>query len=434
MKRRRVLYVILPLIVLAAVIAVLNFTLRGNRYDTAIPIRGYTVSKGKLEDRVSGNGTFTPKDAITVVAQASGEVKSIDVAESRRVAAGDVLLTLRDDDYVLAARKMRAALDSARRGIRQSLVTLRAQYRGAASALAEAERALDRSTELYAGRSISEEMYQKSVEAVESAKVNSQSAREQLALRCGLPLDSEPPLDSSEDAQIIEAAPEVEQALLSLQSAEDSVGRCTITAPRAGTVTQVRPSVGDMVAPPAPLVRIENLDTMLAEIQVDEVDIGKIHVGQPAEITSDSLIGLTLRGVVEAISPTVTALGSTRVGLVHVRIDRASLPAKSGDTPLRSGASCTARITTSITQGALLIPLASFVTEENVSSVYLLVPTGKTNAAGAEVFTMSKRPVTTGVSDVNFVEATAGLSEGDRIAAGNLKLLRDGVMVTLRQD
>ncbi len=126
--------------------------------------------------------------------------------------------------------------------------------------------------------------------------------------------------------QIIEASPEVEQALLSLRSAQDNVTRCTVLSPAAGTVTKVQPSVGDMVSPNSPLVRVEDLGDMLAEIQVDEVDIGKIHVGQPAEITSDSLIGLTLRGIRETIAPTITSLGSTRVSLVDLRIDTAAIP------------------------------------------------------------------------------------------------------------
>jgi hypothetical protein len=124
----------------------------------------------------------------------------------------------------------------------------------------------------------------------------------------------------------------------------------------------------------------------------------------------------------------VSAIGSTRVSLVEVRIEGAE-----GIT-LRSGASCTARITTSVKEDALLIPLASFLTEDNASFVYLLAPAGKTNASGAEVFGLSRHAVTTGASDINSVEIVSGLKEGDTIASGNLKNLRDGILVTLRQD
>jgi HlyD family secretion protein len=366
------------------------------------------------------------------VAQVSGQVQSITVKENDRVQQGTVLMTLRADDYQLTEQKMKASLDSTRRSVRQSLLTLRAQYRGAVSALADAQRTYDKNKELYAAKSISEEAWQRSSDALETARVSWQSAREQLDLRSGLSVDAEPSLDAAQDDSIVESSPEVEQALLSLRSASDSVARCTITAPSAGTVTTVTPNVGDMVAPNTPLVRVEDLADMLAEIQVDEVDIGKIHNGQAAEITSDSLIGLTLKGVVETISPTVASLGATRASLVDVRIDRSSSGASG--VILRSGASCTARITTSTKKDALLIPLSSFITEENVTSAYVLSPTGKKNGAGADVFQLSKREITTGVSDVNNVEALTGLAAGDTIASGNLKLLRDGILVTVRTD
>ena len=433
MKRKRVLYVIGAILVLAAAVVILNLTLRGSKYDTAVPVRGFVVARGKLEDRVSGNGTFTPRSSVTVVAQVSGEVKTIPVAENDNVQQGTVLLTLRDDDYALAVQKMKASLDSTRRGIQQSLVTLRAQYRSAVSVLSDAQRTFDKNKELFAAKSISEEVYQRSSDALASAKVSWQSAREQLDLRCDLPLDAEPPLDGSKDAQVIEASPEVEQALLSLRSAQDNVTRCTIVSPAAGTVTKVQPSVGDMVAPNSPLVRVEDLGDMLAEIQVDEVDIGKIHIGQPAEITSDSLIGLTLRGSVKSIAPTITSLGSTRVSLVDLRIDTAAIPNRRSVT-LRSGASCTARITTSIKQDALLIPLSGFLTEESVTSVFLLKPAGRKSPAGLDIYQVSRREVTLGASDVNNMEVSAGLAAGDTIVSGNLKLIRDGILVTLRQD
>jgi HlyD family secretion protein len=429
MKRRTVLYIIGGILVLVAAVIVLNVTLRASRWETAIPIRAYTVARGTLEDRVTGNGTFVPRTSVTVAAQVSGEVEDVRVRENDRVRPGDVLLTLRSDDYVLSEQKAEAALDSARRGVRQSLVTLRAQYRSAVAGLSDAQRTFDKNKELYSAKSISEETYQRSSDAVDSARVSWQSAREQLDLRCGLSLDADPPLDASGDDKIVESSPEVAQALLTLRSTRDSVARCTITAPAGGTVTKVTPSAGDMVAPGSPLVRIEDLADMLAEIQVDEVDIGKIHLGQTAEITSDSLIGTTLRGTVDSISPTVSSIGATRVSLVDVRIDTAA-----ARVVLRSGASCSAKITTSIRRDALLIPLASFLDEENVTSVFLLTQTGRKNAAGGEVYQLARKTVTTGTSDVNNVEVLTGLAEGNVIAAGNLRLLRDGILVTIRQD
>jgi HlyD family secretion protein len=432
MKKRTWLVVIISIVVLAAAVVVLNLTLRGSRYETAIAVRAHTVARGRLEDRVSGNGSFTPRTSITVVAQVSAEVEAVMVREGDRVGAGAVLVRLRDDDYVLARDKARAALESARRGVAQSLVTLRSQYRAAAATLADAKLALDRNRELIASKSISEDTLQRSQSAYDAAELNVESLREQLNLRLGAPLAAEPQLDASRDAAVIEASPEVEQATLAVRSAEDSIRRCTIVSPVAGTVTMVKPSVGDLAAASAPLARVESLDDMLAEIQIDEVDVGKIREGLAVEVTSDSLIGTTLTGVVESIAPTISTVGATRVSLVEVRITGT---ADGGSRPeLRAGASCSARISANVRQDVLIVPISAIVTEDNLSFVFVLVPTGKTNRSGAEVFSLSRREIRTGTSDVTDVEVVSGLAEADQVATGSLKLLRDGILVTVRPE
>ena len=432
MKKRTWLVVIVSLVVLAAAVVVLNLTLRGSRYETAVAVRAHVVARGRLEDRVSGNGSFKPRTSITVAAQVSAEVEAIAVREGDRVTAGAVLVRLRDDDYVLARDKARAALESARRGVAQSLVTLRSQYRAAAATMSDAKLALERNRELIATKSISEDTLQRSQSAYDAAELNVESLREQLNLRSGVPLAAEPQLDASRDAAVIEASPEVEQALLAVRSAEDSIRKCTVVSPVAGTVTMVRPSVGDLAAASSPLARVESLDDMLAEIQIDEVDVGKIREGLAVEVTSDSLIGTTLAGVVESIAPTISTVGATRVSLVKVRI---SGTADGGSRPeLRAGASCSARISANVRQDVLVVPISAIVTEESLSYAFLLAPTGASNRAGAEVFSLARREIRTGTSDVTDVEVLSGLAEGDRVATGSLKLLRDGIFVTVRSE
>ena len=60
--------------------------------------------------------------------------------------------------------------------------------------------------------------------------------------------------------------------------------------------------------------------------------------------------------------------------------------------------------------------ISAIVTEDTLSSVFVLVPTGKSNRAGAEVFSLSRRELRTGTSDVTDVEILSGLAEGDLVA------------------
>jgi HlyD family secretion protein len=427
MKKRTVRYLVLGVLVAAAAVVVLNFTFRRDKLSTALPVRVHRVSTGTLEDRVSGNGSFKARRTVNVVAQVSGQVAAVRAREGDEVAMGQPLLELRQDDYRLNVDKASSALEATRRSVSQSLVSLRAQYRSASAALAEAQRAFEKNQELYAGKAISEESFRRSQDAYRNAQVAEQSAREQLNLRCGRPLSSEPLLGSEADHEIVDAAPEVVQAQLTLRSAEDSLGKCRITAPAPGTVTMITPSEGDFVAAGTPLARVESLRDIEAEVQIDEVDIGKLKLGQKAEISSDSIIGEVLEGEVTSIAPTVTSLGSTRVSLVRIRIAPVAFP-------LKAGASCTARIATSIKRDVLLIPLTAFLSEEGASFSYRLQGLEAGEASEQKVYRLQRVEIQTGLSNVSSIEVLSGLEEGDLVVVGNLKLLREGIYVTVKEE
>ena len=427
MKKRAFLYIFLIIAVLAVVVVVLNLTFRRDRYDTAIPVRTYSVGRGSLEDLVTGNGSFKPGQSANVAAQVTGEVSSVWVKGGDEVRKGSLLIRLKEDEYLASYEKLQSSLEVTRRNIRQTLVTLRAQYRSAAANLTEAERTFNKNKELLSSKTISEDVYLKTESAYNSALVNEQSAREQLNLRCDLPLDAEPLLTSEKDEEIVENAPEVKQASLNLKSSEDSLAKCRITAPISGTVTMVQPIQGDFVAAGTPVVKIESLLDVIAEIQIDEVDIGKISVGQEAVITSDSIIGEELSGTVTAVAPTITSLGNTRISLVEIEIGPTTAQ-------LKSGASCTVKITVDIKQNILTIPLSAFITEENSTFAYRLAALPEENSTENQVYRLEKTEIQTGSSNVSSIEILSGLSEDDLIVVGNLKLLRDGVYVTSKDE
>lgn len=427
MKRHVLRYFLVGIGILAAAAVILNFSFLRKRYDTAVPVRVHQVATGSLEDIVSGNGSLKPRTTLNVAPQVSGEVRSVPVREGDEVSKGAVLLTLRADDYVLNYDKAASALEVTRRNVSQSLVTLRAQYRSASASVSEAKRTYEKNRELFGAKAVSNDVFQRSEDAYKTAQANEQSAREQLNLRCGLALDAEPLLSADRDAQVIESAPEVAQAQLNLRSAEDTVRKCTVVAPDSGTVTMVKPTVGDFLQAGVVAVRVESLNDIAAEIQIDEVDIGQVQVGQKAEITSDSIIGQVLTGTVTSVAPTVSTLGNTRVSLVRIQIEPLA-------SPLKAGASCKAKIRTRTKQDVLLLPLTAFIAEESSSYVYRLKPLSQKTSKGEEVFELEKATIQIGVSDVSSVEVTSGLSAGDEIAVGALKLLRAGLRVTVKAE
>lgn len=430
--KSRVPRILLIFFAVAAAAAV-AFTLinRSNKASQALPVSTYTVARGSLVEQITGTGSFKPADEATIAARVSGQVTAIPVEAGDRVTKGAVVLQIDPSDYRLAVEQAKSSLDSTRRNVRQSIVTLRAAYRSALTARDQAQRAYEKNKELYAGKAISGDTLKASEDSFTTAAVNLQSAREQLNLRLGNALGSEPSLDTSADAAVVEASPEVAQAKVSLESAQENLDKCTVRAPLSGTVTAVTPTVGDLVTQNSPLIKIEDLSAMRAEVQIDEVDIGKLSVGNSAEITSDSLIGTTLSGRVVSIAPTITSAGSTRVSTVKVSITGSELP-------LRSGASCSVKITTQTKKDVLNIPLTAFVSRAGEERSFVLVPLDE--AAGAKqdstkprVYRLKEKTIKTGISTINSIEVTSGLAGGEIIANGTLNQLRAGMLVTPKE-
>lgn len=460
MKKHRVLTtVIIVALIGTAAVSVLALTYRNNRRNRALPVETYTVAPQAMEETVSGTGTFVPDVSSTVHARVSGTASRVEVSAGDPVEAGALLVELEREDYIRAVQQAESAYASARRQVLQSLATLRAGYRNAVTAHQQAERTYQRNLELFRIDALAEEALEQSQDALESAAVNLESAREQLNLRLGIASSADPAAAGLTDSQVVDSAPEVVQAAVALETARANLARTRITAPHAGTVTQITPSAGDFVAPNAPVAKVERLDRMLARVQIDEVDIGKISEGQNAEITSDSILGRTLSGTVSEISPVVSQVGSTRVSAVEIAIEGEE------DARLKSGASCTARITTRTRDDAIAIPLSAFITLDNIPYVYALIPDGteagtSLGAGGADagagpdgdaepengagtadgepaddgerLFTLERRRIETGISTIDLVEVTSGLSEGDVIVQGGLDVLRDGMRVTAR--
>lgn len=435
MKRRRIFpFILLFAGIVVVTVVVLTVLNRRNPFNQAMPVETYTVTRSSLVEHVTGTGTFEARDSSTVYPRVSGTVKSVLVAVGDRVRAGDPLITIDASDYALALEQAQSALENTRRSVRQSLVTLRAQYRSASTSFDQANRQYTKNQQLFAAKAISEDDLKQSQNAYDTAQVSLQSAREQLNLRLGQPLGADPILDSSKDEQIVATAPEVVQARVSVDTAQNNLNKCTVRAPINGTVTKVVPSVGDLASPSVAVAEVQTISSMVAKAQIDEVDIGKLSVGNSADVTSDSLLGETLHGTITQIDPTIDSTGSTRVTTVTIELN--SPPEGSGQNDpgakLRVGASCSVNITTRTRENVLSIPITAFETKNGVDSVLRLAKLPTQEPGRPSLYRLLQVTITTGISTVDSIEVQSGLSEGDLIATGNLNQLRGGMTVVAK--
>lgn len=431
-KRGRTIFIIVIVVAAVGVVAAVAVSRRGPA--NLETVEAYKVTFDAMTETVSGTGSFVPAARYTVHAEVSGTVEEILVDEGDPVEEGDLLLRIEDDDYVQSLEKAQVSYQTARRSVLQQIVSLQSTYRSAERSLAQARRNHNNNIELREADAISQEQFQQSLEALEAAQDSVESARERLNLYMGRSMSAEPILTSSGAEEAVDEVPDVRQTALSVEDAREAVENTRLRAPAAGTVTVISVEEGGLTSPNAPAVRIEELGDMKAQVQIDEVDIGKIGVGNTAQVSSDSLLGETITGTVTSISPVIQRVGNTRVSDVEIALEVE-------DRTLKSGASCTARITTTTKERALVIPITAYETvgEENFAYVMEPVEAAGAGASGGSPeaenesdpgrYRLARRRITLGIVTVNQVEVVEGLSEGDLVAVGNFARLRDDMMV-----
>ena len=217
------------------------------------------------------------------------------------------------------------------------------------------------------------------------------------------------------DKQTKNAADSLRAAELQMSSAEKTISHYTIDAPISGTIVDKKVKAGDKLS--ANDTAMQNLCTIYdmsyleMKLNVDELKIRSLEVGQEVDITADAVPGETYKGVISSILVAgTTANGSTSYP-VTVRIDNMG--------ELLPGMNATAKITTTSVKNVLALPNAALV-----RGSYVLVTKDSPSAANAE--TSMTAPdgyvyvkVTTGISDDDYIEVKSGLQEGDTIAYDN---------------
>lgn len=217
------------------------------------------------------------------------------------------------------------------------------------------------------------------------------------------------------DKQAQNAADNLRSAELRMSSAERNISHYTIDAPISGTIVDKKVKAGDKLS--ANDTAMQNLCTIYdmsyleMKLNVDELKIRSLEVGQEVDITADAVPGETYKGVISSVLVAgTTANGSTSYP-VTVRIDDMG--------ELLPGMNATAKITTASVKNVLALPNAALV-----RGSYVLVTKDSPSAANAE--TSMTAPdgyvyvkVTTGISDDDYIEVKSGLQEGDTIAYDN---------------
>ena len=136
-----------------------------------------------------------------------------------------------------------------------------------------------------------------------------------------------------------------------------------IVAPFDGTITDVGVMTGDLVSNGTAAFRIDVMSPFYVDLQVSELDINKIQVGQPVEFTFDGIPNKTYTGTVEEIG----SVGATSSGVVNFTV---TVSMQKPDSSVKPGMSVAANIVITQLPDVLLVPTRAIRTVNNQQEVF----------------------------------------------------------------
>lgn len=330
-----------------------------------IPVKLTRVSLGDIRNSISLTGGVEPWRKVNILPDIPGKVKRIYVKEGDRVKKGQVLAEL-------DTRAAKLQLQQAKAG----LAVAQANFNSAS-------KDWERMQELHQKGTISPQQYEKVQLAYEAARAQLQQAKAALDL----------------------ARHQLEVSMM--KAPFDGV----ITARNINEGEYINPAMAGMGPKGLSVVTLMDLSRVKIKVSLCERDIGRVHIGQKAEVNVDSYPERTFLGRVSNINPAADPL--TRSFAVEIAVPNPRME-------LRAGMFARVKIITAERRGVLLIPLDSVISEGGEDYVYV-VRQGKA----------FKRPVKLGLRQEPWAEIIKGLKEGERVVIVGKEMLKDSVDVTV---
>ncbi|MCX8103524.1 MAG: efflux RND transporter periplasmic adaptor subunit [Candidatus Bipolaricaulota bacterium] len=204
------------------------------------------------------------------------------------------------------------------------------------------------------------------------------------------------------EAAKISAPPnEIQIRELEYKIAQEEYEYTILKAPWDGEVIALHVQEGDSVTHTTDIVTLLNRDEMFVTVDIDEVDIREIALGQRARVMLEAYPDLRFTAEVTAIDYRAVAKGSTKAVAVTLKLLQS-------DPRIKPGFSAKAEIIVAEVKDALQVPLSAIRTAGGKSFVALVRGT-----------TMEQVEVQVGLTTTEVAQILSGLQEGDRVLAVN---------------
>ncbi len=253
---------------------------------------------------------------------------------------------------------------------------------------------------------------QNALQSLESAKINASASLDsaesnlraaETALKAAKENKSLTSVSNSET--IASAKAGVDQAKAALDSAQNNLNNTTITAPISGYIASRNIEQGEMVSQGVTAFTIKNVNSVEGEINVTESVITKISEGTRATVSVASAGVEDIDAVVTLVNPTK----DDSTGLYTVKV---TIPNDEG--LLNSGMFADITLVTDYSENVIVIPTTAILEADGERYVYI-----------ADGDTAEKSIIIEGISDSDYTEITAGVSEGDLVVVSGKDYLSE---------
>lgn len=402
-KRNRTFLIILLVVVVGATAFVY---MRRARAETATQFETTTVERGNLTATIGATGTVRAKQTAVLVWQAAGTVESVAVNVGDAVTADQVLASLAKTSLPQSVILAEADLASAQKSLDELTSSNTAQAQAVID-LRNAQDAYDKALnwreELNGRIRIKKIVYKKfgnrTFPIIKEVRgyaddATIKKADEDLALAKAKLDDAQRNYDLLKDGNTAD----IVAAQARVDAAQATINLARIVAPFDATVTESYPLPGDQVGAGATAFRLDNLDSLLVDVEVSEVDINSVQIGQPVTLTFDAILGKEYHG--EAVE--VAKAGTATNGVVSFKV---TVELTDADASVKPGMTAAVNIVVQEMKDVILVPNRAVRLVDGERVVYLLV-------AGKAV----KKEVRLGASsDTMSVVAVGDVKQGDQV-------------------
>ncbi|HMU08777.1 MAG TPA: efflux RND transporter periplasmic adaptor subunit [Ferruginibacter sp.] len=407
--------------------------------DEGLKVTAEKVQKRTITEIVNASGKIYPEIEVKISPDISGEITELNVQEGDSVKKGQVLARIYADIYNIQRNQAASGVEQTQAQVANSQAAIDALK----AQMEQSQRTYDRQKKLFDDKVISKSEFEMADANLKSSTANYNAAKQ--GIRGG--------------------QASVQSARANLEKANKDLSRTAVIATMDGVVSLLNVKQGERVVGSnlmsgTEMLRIADMSKIEIRVDVGENDVPKVKLGDSANVEVDAYSNRKFKGIVTQIASsnngaaTQSAL-STTSDVTQYKVYIRLLPESYSDLigkgafPFRPGMSANADIQTKTHANVLSVPINAVTTRDKNDSTKTdkkkdessVKTTTSTSDDDLDVVVfvidkegkVSKQKVKTDIQDINYIEITEGLKDGQEVVTGPYdlvsKTLKDGKKV-----